>query len=399
MLTSPRSKWLALPALLLVAAAAWWVLRARAGSFEGRSAAEWSLDLAQNSAPRTAAVSNALFVLGPRAVPSLCKQLRLRESRVRQSLLKLAPKLPFRARHAMLKRLGWTDAATCRAMAARALGMLETNALAAIPNLVAAFGDASPMVGSEAATALGRIGEPALPAVVAAAADSHPQVRRGAVLALSRLSHRVKTAQPVLLEAVHDPDAGVRSAAIQGLQFARLLALTNLVSVLEQDRSPRRETAARALVQLFSPPQMVAPPLLEMARDTNPAVRLTAVECLPLVQPWTDQVFRVLLNALSDPAPAVRAAATNAFCSPPRKMHYAAPLLVAALDDPSAEARLWAAHALGAVPVPGGTNLTALEARLPRETDPAVRDALASSIAALRGAPGRTGMLVSPPGK
>jgi hypothetical protein len=149
-------------------------------------------------------------------------------------------------------------------------------------------------------------------------------------------------AVPVLVDALQDPSAEVRAAAVRSLGRLRDPAVAEpLVQSLVARRVPRGMAGA-ALLELGT---AAVPELRRVAGHDDPAVRAIAVTVLGLVGDSND--CDLVLVAIADPSPDVRAAASRALgrIGTPA----AEPALRSALDDEAHYVRAEAAASLGAI--------------------------------------------------
>ena len=102
----------------------------------------------------------------------------------------------------------------------RALGYFGADGVSAVPELITALSDLSPVVRSAAAGSLAQIGPPAaaaVPALTKALSDSSPHVRDLAAIALRGMGSKAVAAVPELIRALSDPVNFVRAPAAEAL--------------------------------------------------------------------------------------------------------------------------------------------------------------------------------------
>lgn len=171
-----------------------------------------------------------------------------------------------------------------RVLAIDALADLGPRAKAALPELLAATGDADPRPRWHAARAIGLIGEDAisaLPTLVKLLGDADPIVVTQAASAIGLVR------QDDGRETIPEADAALYAATIEPLARACVHA------------DPRvRRAAARNLKIVHSDPQALARVLCEMLDDSDPSAVLPAVETLAELE---DHSVPVLLAALAEP--------------------------------------------------------------------------------------------------
>jgi HEAT repeat protein len=171
-----------------------------------------------------------------------------------------------------------------RVLTIDAIADLGQRGKAALPELLAATGDADPRPRWHAARALGLIGEDAisaLPTLVALLADDDPLVVAQAANAIGLV--RRDDDRPTIPEA----DAALYAAAVAPLAKACAHA------------DPRaRRAAARNLKIVHPDPKALARVLCDMLDDVDPSAVLPAVETLAEME---DHSVPVLLEALAEP--------------------------------------------------------------------------------------------------
>ena len=151
---------------------------------------------------------------------------------------------------------------------------------------------------------------------------------------------RAMRAAPELLVALDDRSRDVRMAASRSLGRLRAVdAIEPLIAASLSGRVPR-DVSGLALLDLGP---AAVPRLLELSRDSEPAVRSYAVELIGLLGEAGDE--EPMLDRLSDTAATVRAASATALGRLGRGQ--ARDALIRALDDRVSAVRVAAAHALG----------------------------------------------------
>src|SRR5207253_2315838 len=143
-----------------------WMIATRPGApqkvvFAGKSVETWSLQAYARDGKSEA----VLRELGPRAVPDLIWQLRMKDSWLRKRLWERKPRLPKGLQTVIQKNVSAPrlDLATKREAAAFALGVIGPDAKRAVPALVAALSDKEGTVCWKAAKSLGQIGPDSVP--------------------------------------------------------------------------------------------------------------------------------------------------------------------------------------------------------------------------------------------
>jgi HEAT repeat protein len=158
-----RRPYLAIFSVLLISGAITLVLirPARHSMARGQSVSTWALALA-GPAP-TERAKEVIKSFGPEAVPDLIRMLRTKDSILSRPLQAIGPKLTGRV-NARLRRIFKIDETFQRRYtAAMALGLMGTNAKAALPALLEALRDPSMSVSATAALDLAGLGTASLP--------------------------------------------------------------------------------------------------------------------------------------------------------------------------------------------------------------------------------------------
>ena len=229
-----------------------------------------------------------------------------------------------------------------RAQVVRAAG--ERRSRAAIPEIVAALGDPSPIVRLQAAIALGRIG--------------------------------AATTAPTLVPLLTDPD---RTVAFSARQALRRINAWDLVMPSLRSSAPERRDAILATMEQVYDPQAVAALQAVLADSTLPAaVRARALTGLTLVArqtpPWDGKWWGTRPTKGNPPARTIDWAATPAILQ----------AIEASLTDPAMPVRLAAVDAL--IETDHRAALKTVRNRFgsPGEPDPVMRARLAQALGSLK---------------
>lgn len=183
-------------------------------------------------------------------------------------------------------------------------------------------------------------------------------------------------AVPALLEALKDPEVGVRRAAAQSLaNLEDVRTVPGLIDALKDTDKEVRTSAAGGLGNLRD--ERAIDGLILLLRDSVPEVRTAAVEALGELQ--SPKAIPGLTVALHDNSADVRRAAVSALgeIDNPRPVD----ALIYALKDADAEVRQNAANALG-----NAEEKRAIKPLIPLLTDPVadVRQATAEALGSLQ---------------
>jgi HEAT repeat protein len=294
-----RNKWLLAAAMAFVAiAVALFIFTPREPRHDGRPIGDWVQDL-EDPRKRPAA-EQAIRAMGPRAVPYLTHSLEQRNSaslRLYRSSL-LAQKW-LRGLRAKVK---WHQPVMHSRNAATALAMLGPEASAAIPNLVAALNDSSPLVAQEASVALGKIGSEAAPLLIERLRFAPTNDTTWVIRALGVIGPDAKAAIPELARLTLDRgvngDYAILTLARMGP--SAIPAMTNLLS---NTNPALRMRASTFFTQIGTNVIFATNALLHAVNDSNLNVRANILRALgnaPALRPMTRDVW---LKALNDPAP------------------------------------------------------------------------------------------------
>jgi len=175
---------------------------------------------------------------------------------------------------------------------------------AAVPLLVTALGDDNAGVRSAAATALGAYGQPAQEAVLPLLGDGYAEKRTAAAKALGCLGR--PEAAPELAKRLADADLTVRDAAITALGRLGAGICDDVLPLVKSDQPGVRAGAAEVLGRITA--TAAIPELTALQNDADPTVRQWAIFALgEMPQVELDAVVR----GLQDNNPAVRIAAAR----------------------------------------------------------------------------------------
>ena len=169
--------------------------------------------------------------------------------------------------------------------ALKAAAILGPRAAEAIPDVEDALGE--PDYAPEAALALSFMGSAAVPTLQGAVKSDEPAVRREALRSLGKLRERAsidpQIVVPLLLEALGDPDASVRTVAVTYLGIVRdnpKEEIAGLIKALKDPDAEVRQTAAGALAAYGALAEPAIPALKKAALDPDEEVRREAGRAL-----------------------------------------------------------------------------------------------------------------------
>ena len=225
-----------------------------------RSDDRWLDDLQSRSPKDAEAASAALEQRGTNAVPLIRRVLE-------------DPSAPEARRRAALK----------------ACEILGPRAIDALPDVTSLMQESS--YTAEAALALSFMGSPAVDPLREAVHPEEPAVRREALRSLGKLRERAsidpQVVLPLLLEALTDSDASVRTVAVTYLGIVRddpQRAIPGLIRALSDGDAEVRRAAAVALGAYAAQAQSAIPALQKAAHDPDEDVQREAGRALVTIE-------------------------------------------------------------------------------------------------------------------
>jgi HEAT repeat protein len=345
-------------------------------TYEGKTLDQWIADLSDPDYSVSDRAADVLVDVGVQAVPVLveaCGQDDIRLHRraaavlvrigapAAKGLVEALRNKPLGQRiEVVLVRLGPAAVPAMRETladdkkteaAAHVLGLIGPRATDAVPDLIVLLERQQAPTGlrSQAAFALGRIGEPVgdiVKSLSAALKDDKMEVRQQAAEALSWIGPPARPAVPALIAALKDDESKVVRKACQALSFiGDGSAVPALLATFQGDRAEVVAEAGRALWRLGPKAEQVVPALLPMAqgpidKSAHPRALLAS---------FGPRAVLVLEKALRDEKAERREAAAEVLgrIGPPART--AVPALIAALKDKSSTVALTAAMALAQI--------------------------------------------------
>lgn len=326
-----------------------------------------------NTNVRTSA-QKALVAIGTKSVPLLMEALAHESDVVRESASYTLRRLGAESKPAVpaLVQALEDEVPSVRVNAVAALGAIGRDAESARNAVVNALRDPDPDVRKVAAYSLSRLGpsEAGVNELVETLKDSDPGVRASAASALAaRPSMPTGAFGPVvfrksdlprplgsesseairgLVEALEDPDAGVRSQAASSLARIGAPSVTFLVHALRGGGVLTREGAARALSGLGPRARPAIPDLIDALDDESVTVRRYAASGLANQLHDASAVVSALVDATKDPDPSVRAVAVGGLARNHAEVERAVSALITVLEDEDedVDVRTAAVHAL-----------------------------------------------------
>ncbi len=297
---------------------------------------------------------SAIAALGPDAtdaIPALIEELNSKRARgqrdPRQGVIRYAHALTCIGPAAvppLIEALGADDIGL-RMGATLALGSMGKEARAAVPALIKNLTAREDFARDETVAALGKMGPDAAPPLLVALNDSDPLRRAGALLALALLDAPVGEAASQVEQLVaKETDPLVRSAALTalpklGMEPQRCVKI--LLPAITSEDEALRHAGINALLSTRALRKAALPPLSELLKDANPAIRERAARVLGRMGPDAAGALPALLEATR------AAGGATAFSEALAQVGPAAlPLLLEALQKGNAEESAWILSAL-----------------------------------------------------
>ena len=237
-------------------------------------------------------ILHALPAIGPQATPGLIDGLRDSDATIRKWSAFVLGNIGPDARDAiptLIVLLGQDPNETVRAMAARALGLIDRTGKS-VSALIDATHSESYGIQMQAETALGSIGPPAreaVPALTRLLDTHHDTFRLNVAHSLSRIYGFHECAMPEVIEAIRNPDSVIRIAAIRSLfwhQDQSEAAIPDLIQSLSDPDRNVRMTAAFVLSEFGELGNAAVPGLKRSLEDSDDDVRQWARLAIEKIQ-------------------------------------------------------------------------------------------------------------------
>src|SRR5579871_3785375 len=274
----------------------------------------------------------------------------------------------------------------------------------ALALLLSSLNDHEPSVRSNAAKALGQLGqasETVVNALLKHLKDREPSVRSSAVTALGRLGQASETVVNALLDLLTDDEpvytSGHLFVTLSTIRHSTAMALGQLgknsntvISALSDILMDKKvdeygfthSSAAMALGQLGQASETVVNALLKHLKDREPSVRSSAVTALGRLGQASETVVNALLDLLTDKEPLVRNCAAWALGQLGQASETVVNALLNLLKDREPSVRSSAATALGRLGQASETVVNALLKHL-KDRDTLVRNSAATALGQL----------------
>lgn len=269
---------IAAAALILIVGLAWWVLRpAVSVRYQEKSVREWAAELyAKQTLGGTNDPAAAFVAMGVTAVPELRRLVHLREPFADKYLLPHVRRLPVKVRVYLLQKFKPGRTLEYRLGAIRALGIIGTEAQAAIPDLLRAVQDPDARIRWVAAQTVSQLGPEAVTALLPLTTNANVTVRHAAVYALGEARTNALPALPQLLRASMDTNESVRNSSLYSIGRLGPAAFAPTLAQSATNADPEmRAAAARSLLVILPPPGRVFPISYPITTNATEMRRLT----------------------------------------------------------------------------------------------------------------------------
>lgn len=261
----------------------WTVTLTRQPVHEGRTVSGWSLDLLSPSYSRRTNATAVLKSFGPAAVPILVRQLKRRDSWLREPFLSVSSQLPVSWRRAFIRSFQPFRSREERLAAATALVLYGTNV--PVDVLFDTLRHPDRQLAGQAAAALGGYGAGAVPGLTSVLRESDPQLLRLACYAISQMGPTAAPAAPQLAALLADPDPQTMAMAAHALGTLGPASIPYFVLALDHPQPRVRERAVVGLGQFRFVATNAIPALEPLLEDVDPGVRRSVALALRAIAP------------------------------------------------------------------------------------------------------------------
>jgi HEAT repeat protein len=320
---------------------------------------------------------------GSRATAVLARQASRKEGLLMRLRRKVSPLVPQSWRARISRLLPARDPFVEKVGALRALGLLGTNAVTAVPAMEVALTEPQSPVAWEAAVALAKTGEEGIPPLIRSIQSSNSSARLAAVYGLSLAGTNAAPAVTNLVGLLSDSNLALRVAVQDSLLRIGAPAVEPLARAALALDEHTRTGAVHVLHVALCDTRAAMQTFIRASRSDDPVIRGFAAHALGQVRPWETNAVLVLVELLDDPVALVRLAATRSLYASGLRAAPAVPRLAAQLRDESSvlrEATLETLARLGAHARPA---LPELESCLGDPSE-SVRRAATNAVASVR---------------
>ena len=188
--------------------------------YAGKTLSEWVANRSGSRADVRTGVTvtnetdRAIQEIGTNGIPTLLKMVRAKDSRFKKASMRL---LSWQR----LVKVRFREANELQKVASYAFGVLGSNAVNAVPDLIKIHQSSKSLESRICAVfslgAIGRGAEAAVPVLIKDFSSTNLNVRRPSVMAVARIGRDAKSAVPALSAMLEDSDVWVRWEAIGGL--------------------------------------------------------------------------------------------------------------------------------------------------------------------------------------
>jgi HEAT repeat protein len=312
----------------------------------GRPLTAWLVQLRDRSPEKREEARLAVLSLGPEAIPYLTAQLTQPPNAFQRAARGAFQYAPESLKGPLGRIYRPRDEVVNKHMALHAIGLLGTNAAAAVPVLGEILRQDAGLV-SAAANALIQLGTNSLPELIAVLDDGDYNTRAHACYALAVLGKDAAPAVPRLGQIIEDERGPIANTAMTTLARIGEPAVPLFSSFLSHTNAMVRQLAATGLANVKSPAASAVPALIKASSDPSAGVRAPAVSALASIDRTSPESAGVLLRAFEDPSIEVRLAAANAARVRPRLVRENREQFRKLLDDEAVGVRVAAALAVG----------------------------------------------------
>ena len=286
------------------------------------------------------AALDAIHAMGPTAVPYLTNAFAQKDTLAMR--LRRGGFIPKKLIRAASRVVDWQSPISESQRAALALQSLGTNAVEAIPQLIAALND--PQVSNFAADALAGIGAPAVPALRQMLLDNTNV--SWTLYALGRIGTNAIVTVPEIIPHLISRNTEVSYRALLALMRMSPASIPEVTNHLSDTNALMRANLLNVIHQIGPPAMAARPAVLPLVRDPSSDVRNAALMAYASLYPLPAEAAPVWLEALKDSSSTNVAFALQMLIAFPRNVHNHSNELAALAERPERFIREPASNAL-----------------------------------------------------